>query len=1246
MSTFRFADPGWANALWLVVGLVVLLIWLDHRGGNALDRFLSRLMQQRLVFRSSTMRRWIKVAFLGLSCGLLVMALMRPQWGLTYHKTTRVGCQIMVCMDVSNSMLAEDTAPNRLERAKAEVTDLLSYLDGDQVGLIAFAGTAAVLCPLTPDHGFFRLILDESGPHTVGRGGTRLAEPIRKAVAGFRSESNVARAILLITDGEDHDSFPAQAAEEAAERGINIIAIGFGDEQGSQIEITDPETGARSVVEDQNGDPVITRLDGETLRKIAQITEGAYIPAGTGMLDLKSIYESHISPLTRNQLDDRGRAVRNEGFQWAVLFSLVFLLVTVVVGRTTTPAGNFTWKPSSVGAKLTSILLFIPLLASLTSMCPAVYAVDTVQSYPTSNVDNRAATAAPVEAPPADTNNDSPEKPAPDQEVPTDPREAYNEALAHLDGELDRAEILLATARQQSAADGEVRFRATFNMGWLEAQRANKSLQDDPQKALEYLRASADWYSDAVRLRPNHHDARHNLEVVLRRALELADSLQKKDPGKLEERLDELIQQQRKLLVDVRELVERIDSAADVHAADRHRSEFRALAVEQRRILADTQLVAGSSRDELDAIMAKKHDERQAAEQLRAAQLQNLQHFMHQSLQRMGQARSQLRRRQVERAYRRLSAALSELKRARDQLRDPVEVLGALLGDGFSLAQYTGLMATARESTLGAATDAPDWLTQDYLSDLQGTMTERTAELASRLEAGIENPSAAIGPQPAYPPSGQSDQAATSDPSVARLLNKARRATPKIKQAEQSFTAAGAAMDSEDFRAALDQQANAIMQLQYAREIFLELKGLIELMFAEQIRIQAGLSPADQPYEESKADENSTEKSSLIEPSDEDISWLRELQKKNHDRGYRLAEEIKFEQQQLIARSSESQAQNDPAQPSEREAADARRMRFEQASMLLDQAKLEMQQVLDRLEASSNTASQDEPPTDDSSDVDVPLNKEKLPKKTPSDDEPVDEDLSSEDSKAVPSDVANKDNLALASMAADNAVDKLQQLRRLFFSVVEHLRDTADQQSNLNDETEQVRTLAEEDDVQRSSGPLIPRQRELETISLQIADALKQQSEQTPAQTSMDPNSSPQPTPQDQQVGEQFRQASELVSSAGQNMKQAADTMEEAPPILATARESQDQALENLLKALSLLVPPEQQQPPQSQQDNQQEKSQNGEQQQPQDSDQQQQDTQIDPARLLQAVRDREAQRRRMKSKNRRVDYQPVEKDW
>jgi Ca-activated chloride channel family protein len=361
VSEFRFAEPEWAQALWGVLALVALLVWLEHRGEGALDRLVSGPLQARLIARPSAWQRYLRIALIGLAAASLVLALMRPQWGLRHVATPRVGAEIMICLDVSKSMLAEDVAPNRLERAKAEIADLLAFLDGDQVGLIAFAGRATVLSPLTPDFGFLRLVLDNVDVTSVTRGGTRIGDAIRKAVTGFGPASEASRAILLITDGEDHASFPLDAARDAAQAGLKIIAIGFGDEAGSEILVTDPRTGARSRLLDADGRPVRSRLDGDLLRDLARATEGAYVPAGTGVLDLESIYERHIARLTRGRLDARGRTIREEAYQWPVLLALVFLVssVAVAAGRVSRRSGA-----SASGALPRAAVVLIALAAA------------------------------------------------------------------------------------------------------------------------------------------------------------------------------------------------------------------------------------------------------------------------------------------------------------------------------------------------------------------------------------------------------------------------------------------------------------------------------------------------------------------------------------------------------------------------------------------------------------------------------------------------------------------------------------------------------------------------------------------------------------------------------------------------------------------------------------------------------------------------------------------------------------------
>ncbi|MFQ5655655.1 MAG: VWA domain-containing protein, partial [Planctomycetota bacterium] len=654
-----------------VLAFTVLLLVLERRGGSALDRVISRTLQARLVRRPGAARRHMRVLLLGLAGALLVVALMRPQWGIEFQSTPRVGSELMVCLDVSRSMLAEDVAPNRLERAKAEVRDLLPFLEGDHVGLTAFAGRATVLSPLTPDFGFLRLALDGAGTHSVSRGGTRLEEPIRKALAGFGDTSEVSRAILLITDGEDHDSFPMEAAKAAAERGIKIIAIGFGSEEGSEIAITDRETGARRILEHE-GHTVRTRLDGDTLREMALVTEGAYIPAGTGALDLESIYGAHISPLTRGRLDGRGRAVRREGFQWAVLLGLISLLGSVAMhgGRPRRGRNAIAAPPRErAAAALLVAARVAPSTVAAQESRPAG-AAKAAETTATPEEARDDAVDGVAEAPPGESTGGS--------EAPhrAHPRDAFNDGFARLAAnDLDAAEQLFDEARRRAGTDGELRFRCTYDIGCLTARRADSALDEKPEEALRLLRAASDWFREAIRLRPKSADSRHNLEVVMRRAIALADSLARKDEEDLTARLDAIIERQRGLSAPVRALVERQAAAQshDPHAADAYKREFRAAATEERLILSDTVKLSEGAGVELDAIQGKAEEERAPEERMRAAQLEGVLHYLHRGRERMGQARRLLRRRQGERAWRDAFAALTELKRARDQLRDPLE---------------------------------------------------------------------------------------------------------------------------------------------------------------------------------------------------------------------------------------------------------------------------------------------------------------------------------------------------------------------------------------------------------------------------------------------------------------------------------------------------------------------------------------------------------------------------------------------
>lgn len=334
LGDITFAHRSLVHLVWLALAVAGVLVWLELRGGEALGRFVSAVMQRRLARRASLGQRLTRVGLV-LGCLLLgVVALMQPQVaGRTEAVASgQVAADIMVVLDVSRSMLADDVAPTRLARAKAEIADLVGKLRGHRIGLVVFAGRASVIAPLTPDYGFFRMILDSAGTTSVSRGGTEIGEAVRKAVRSFDPGPG-AKLMLLITDGEDHGSYAEEAASEALEAGVRIVTIGFGSEEGSQISLVDPETGARRLLTDRDGTPVMSRLDGALLRKLALATEGAYVPAGVSALDLEAIVHDHIEPLVR-AADDTPlvRQRPEELYPWFVLGSLLCLGGAVLAG--------------------------------------------------------------------------------------------------------------------------------------------------------------------------------------------------------------------------------------------------------------------------------------------------------------------------------------------------------------------------------------------------------------------------------------------------------------------------------------------------------------------------------------------------------------------------------------------------------------------------------------------------------------------------------------------------------------------------------------------------------------------------------------------------------------------------------------------------------------------------------------------------------------------------------------------------
>ncbi|GAB4385958.1 MAG: hypothetical protein Kow0022_13690 [Phycisphaerales bacterium] len=315
--------PEWIHAIWLVPGVVLAWIYAMDARRRARLRFAHPAMADELM---PPPRRWATVLKLSLNAigtAGLVVALTQPQWNKREFPVVRRGREVVFVVDVSRSMLAQDLAPNRLERAKLWIRDVTASLEGDSVGLVAFAGAAVVKCPLTRDLGFFELALEELSPESAPRGGTNIGDAIRKAVSQvfeLRPDDEIShgqfRDLILITDGEDQDSLPVEAAQAAASSGVRIIAIGLGsDMQGAPV--PDPENPGSFLT--YQGQPVLSRLDSKTLAAIAQATPGGvFLNVGTGNVDLEQVYNELVRSAEKTTLET-GTIVQYEQMFWVFL---------------------------------------------------------------------------------------------------------------------------------------------------------------------------------------------------------------------------------------------------------------------------------------------------------------------------------------------------------------------------------------------------------------------------------------------------------------------------------------------------------------------------------------------------------------------------------------------------------------------------------------------------------------------------------------------------------------------------------------------------------------------------------------------------------------------------------------------------------------------------------------------------------------------------------------------------------------
>jgi Ca-activated chloride channel family protein len=325
----RFAAPAWLAA-GLCAVLVLLWLWRRYDSGQhaALARFVSAHLRHQLTRSISPARRRLRRGlFLGALIALFA-ALAGPQWGFHWEQVSRRGNEIIFAIDTSRSMLTPDVKPNRLMRAKLAIDDFAKKLDGDAVGIVAFAGTAFLACPVTLDYGAFHESLAAIDTATIPRGGTNISSAIQAAQAALHRRPGSDKIMILVTDGEDLEGSAFETAQAAAKAdGIKIYTVGVGTAAGDLI----PVVGG-GFVKDETGAFVKSRLDEQGLKAIAGATGGFYVPLGTQAEGLELIFQNVLGSIAKHALASRQQKIYIERYQWPLAASLGMLLGSLLIG--------------------------------------------------------------------------------------------------------------------------------------------------------------------------------------------------------------------------------------------------------------------------------------------------------------------------------------------------------------------------------------------------------------------------------------------------------------------------------------------------------------------------------------------------------------------------------------------------------------------------------------------------------------------------------------------------------------------------------------------------------------------------------------------------------------------------------------------------------------------------------------------------------------------------------------------------
>ncbi len=485
--------PQWFWALAVLPLLIALYIRAERRSALHLREFVSPRLLPQLAGNVDRMRRAIRFGLVLLSLALAITALAKPRWGYIYEDVKRRGLDLLFAIDTSRSMLSNDVAPNRLERVKLAAQDLITELQGDRVGLIAFAGRAFLQAPLTIDYDAAVESINDLDTKTIPEGGTNISEAIALAVQTFGKSAMGNRALIIFTDGEELSGDAVKEAKKAEEAGVRIFTVGVGTIQGSLIPL-EQEGG---FVKDAKGEVHKSKLDENRLREIAQATGGMYLHLQSGPQTMRQLYEEGLSKLKEAEIDARLSRRPIERYEWPLGGAIVILIASLFLNdRKKTRSKPIRHAPVKRKVLATAALLLVA--------AAQAYAVSGIDLYNNGKYEEALAQF---------------QKDLEHNINPADVPKMHFDAgvAAYKLREYDKA----LEAFSQSLVDRSpaLQEKSRYNLGRTLEERAD--LRQTNEEVLKDLENAAQHYEEALKLDPNDKAAAERLEIVRRKIEQL-----------------------------------------------------------------------------------------------------------------------------------------------------------------------------------------------------------------------------------------------------------------------------------------------------------------------------------------------------------------------------------------------------------------------------------------------------------------------------------------------------------------------------------------------------------------------------------------------------------------------------------------------------------------------------------------------------------------------------------------------------